>query len=623
MEKKKFIALLLAAIMMVSLFAGCGGSAASAVSEAEVTASSAEAPAPEEAPEAPAEEAPAAPVEAESAMEASAVEEEAPVEEAADGDFTAANAAMDFSGYKEMLKNLTTELPITEEPVTLTYFFGFEGSTLNYIPSGTMDGHQVWTWLREHTGVNVELTVVDKTQETDQFNLMIASGDFADLFPAGDYTAGIETAFEEEIVISLDEYLEENMPNYWTIVHSDQKLLGEVMDGDHFLALYALKDQVANPSSQGAFIRMDWLEDLGMDVPQTYDELTDVLRAFKSEKGATEALSVYNTVNFNSGVLSGGFGSMAELSTNGMGSNALNGYYQVDGQVVYGATAEGTRKYLSWLNLLYEEDLIDFENMQNREMNPFSEYNAGQASSGATGYIVNNQPFGGIYSQQAAANGDENCNWWPVQDVAEEAGATIPFFEEVSLIDMTSLAISSQCEAVEVALQFLDYGYSYEGSLLYNFGFQKGSGHDVETWDFDADGEPLMDGDALLTVAEATNIASGVISTKDLAGVVFDKRLSFEFGERELACFDAWSTNKTNENILGSATTLNAEEGTEASAIYSDILTYVATSSLQFINGTLDIDNDADWDNYVSTIESMNIDGLTDIIQGAYDRANG
>ena len=206
--------------------------------------------------------------------------------------------------------------------------------------------------------------------------------------------------------------------------------------------------------------------------------------------------------------------------------------------------------------------------------------------------------------------------------MAEDAGQTIPFSEEVSRVDLTSIAIASQCDEVEVALQFLDYGYSYAGSLLYNFGFQKGSGHDVETWDYDESGEPLMDGDALLTVADATNIASGVISTKDLAGIVFDTRLSFEFGERELSCFDAWRTNKTTDNILGSATTLNAEEGTDASSIYSDILTYVATTSLQFINGDMDINDDAVWESYVVNIEDMDVASLTKIIQGAYDRAH-
>lgn len=612
MKKNRLLALLLVAAMAMMLLAGCGGTAQSAASEAPA-AESAESAAPA-APEAPAEEPAPAPE-----PETSAVEEASIVEEPAEGDFTAANAAMDFDGYREMLKGLTTSLPITEEPVTISYFMGFEGSTLNYIDGGTLDNHQVWSWLRENTGVTVDLRVVDKSQETDQFNLMIASGDYTDLFPAADYAAGLEAAMEEEIVTDLTDLIEENMPNYWTIVNSDQNLLARVKDSDRFLGIYAVKDQMANPSGQGAFIRMDWLEDLGMDVPQTYDQLTEVLRAFKTEKGATEAMALPNTVNVNNGVLMGGFGSLAELSANGMGVDYGVSFYQEDGEVVYGATAEGTRKYLIWLNELCSEGLISMDNMQAREMNPFSEYNAGMAADGTNGYMFNMQPFGGMYN---AMSPDPNCNWWPVQDVAETAGQTIPFYEEVSLIDMTSLAVSTQCDNVEVALQFLDYGYSYEGSLLYNFGFQKGSGHDVETWDFDGDGEPVFDGDALKTVAESTNIASGVISTKDLAGVVFDKRLSFEFGERELSCFEAWSTNKTTENLLGSKTVLNAEESTEASAIYSDILTYVATSALQFINGDMDVNDDAVWNSYVENIESMGIEDLTAIVQGAYDRAN-
>ena len=56
------------------------------------------------------------------------------------------------------------------------------------------------------------------------------------------------------------------------------------------------------------------------------------------------------------------------------------------------------------------------------------------------------------------------------------------------------ISISSQCEDVETALQFLDYGYSYEGGLLYNYGFEEGSGHDVETWYYDDNNEPMFDG---------------------------------------------------------------------------------------------------------------------------------
>ncbi len=103
---------------------------------------------------------------------------------------------------------------------------------------------------------------------------------------------------------------------------------------------------------------------------------------------------------------------------------------------------------------------------------------------------------------------------------------------------------------------------------------------------------------------------------------MFDTRLSFSFGDRELACFDAWSTNKNTSNNLGSSTTFNAEESTEAAAIYSDIVTYVATCALQFINGDKDVNDDVVWEEYVANIEAMGLADLTAIVQAAYDRAN-
>ena len=614
--KKKLLALLLVLSVICTLLTGCGGaqtSSAPAGSSAQETAGAAP-EAPSEKTEAPA---PAAP----GSGEESAAPEEAEPETM---DFTESNAAMDFTGFQEMLKTLTTELPVVDQPETLTYFFGYESSVLNYLPGGELQNHQIWSALEDLTGVHVEMTIVDSSTATDKLNLMLASGDFTDLMNMSSYTSGVDAAYEQEIILDLGDQLEANMPNYWTIIHSDQKLLGEVQDSGKFLAIYPIKDEVANPQDMGPFVRMDWLEDLNMEVPTTYDELTKVLEAFKSEKNCAEPMSLYNTVSMNDGLLMGGFGSMAELSTNGLSGNALNGYYQEDGHVVYGATADGTRKFLSWLHMLYEKGLIDFENMQNRMINPFGELTAVACAQGDTGYMFSNQPFGGNYSVMAASDyGDPGCNWWPVQDVGETPGQEIPFFEEVTLVDniATILCVSTQCENVETALKFLDYGYSYAGSLLYNFGYQKGSGHEIESWDFNAEGRPEFD-PAVFEQFGATAIGSSVLATKDLGGVIVDTRLAFEFGDRENACFDAWKTNKRPANILGSATQFTAEEGQEAAGIYSDILTHVSTSVLQFINGDLDVDDDSVWKGYVSEIEAMDLGRLTEIVQTAYDRAS-
>lgn len=612
--KKKLLPLLLAVCLLLTLLVGCGGETASggapSVTETSEPAASAS-PAEPEASGTPADS---------TAEPTSGLEDVSSGEE----DFTEANANRDYSGFIEMTRELSGSLPVVDEPVSLSYFLGFETNTLSYIPESNLMNHQIWSFLQENSGIELDLQVVDAFTLSEKLSLMLASGDYTDLMNLVSYASGVEVAYDEDIIIDMAGYVEENMPNYWRIINSDQKLFQEVQDGGKFLAIYPIKDQVANPTGIGTFIRMDWLEDLNMEVPQTYDELETVLRAFRNEKGASEPMSMFSSVSLQNGLLMGGFGAMAELSASALGNDYSASFYQEDGKVIYGATAEGTRKYLSWLHHINEEGLIDFETMQNRVTNPFGELNMNLAADGTTGYIFTNQPFGGNYSVLAATNyGDDKCNWWPVQDVAEVAGQTIPFYEEITLVDSvaTKLSISTQCDEVEAALKFIDYGYSREGSLLYNMGFQKGSGHEVESWDFDENGEPMFDA-AVMSSYGPTNLASGILTTKDLAGVVLEKRLAFEFGERELSCFDVWSTNKTNDNILGAATILTSEESAAAAAIYSDIITYVGTCALQFINGSMDINDDAVWDDYVSRIQDMGIDDLTGIIQGAYDRAH-
>ena len=45
------------------------------------------------------------------------------------------------------------------------------------------------------------------------------------------------------------------------------------------------------------YIRQDWLDDLGLQIPTTPDELYTVLRQFKDKKGAECGLAMSNAVN--------------------------------------------------------------------------------------------------------------------------------------------------------------------------------------------------------------------------------------------------------------------------------------------------------------------------------------
>ena len=106
---------------------------------------------------------------------------------------------------------------------------------------------------------------------------------------------------------------------------------------------------------KGYLIRQDWLDDLGMDMPKTYDELHDVLTAFKDEKGADSAfvLPVSGTNDF----VLGGFGVGAT-------------FYVEDDTIKFGPMEEGFKEYLQLMNQWYSEGLMynDFYNYANEIM---------------------------------------------------------------------------------------------------------------------------------------------------------------------------------------------------------------------------------------------------------------
>ena len=79
-------------------------------------------------------------------------------------------------------------------------------------------------------------------------------------------------------------------------------------------------------------MRKDWLDDLSLDVPQTPDELYNVLKAFKEEKGAEQPLSL--TAGDLSTLFTGG------LITSPYGLPKAD-FYQIEGTVHNGYIENG------------------------------------------------------------------------------------------------------------------------------------------------------------------------------------------------------------------------------------------------------------------------------------------
>lgn len=487
------------------------------------------------------------------------------------------------------------QLPIVDEPTTLSYFVADDSNAA--IMTTDWNDNEFYQEMERRTGVHLEFEMVSSADYQTNFNLMIASGNLADMIYVGAsyYAEGVDAAIDDGYFLDLTDLVDEYMPNYERIRTSDvQYELLSTTDSGRLGAVYELRQSKQGPWL-GLWIRQDWLDDLNLDTPVTFDDYHEVLTAFKNEKGATAPL----ILNFS--------GSDGEFGTMSGGLNVLNSW-QLDetGKVNFGPYMDAWKEYVTIMHQWYTEGLIDPDFMATDERTA----DMAKVVTGASGLFAALYTMPSVYE---AASEDPNMNLAPVNPPVMNEGDE----GHIRLRDSYTsgnTAISADSENWEVALRWLDYLYTDEGALLANYGVEG------DTFEFDENGKPVFT-DKILnnengwtmtqTVASYLCPSAGIANwsdwTRELAGVP----------EKDQACYDVWS-EFSDDWRLPSSVTLTQEESTERAALYADISTIVKEQTAQFISGALDIEEN--WDAYISALEASGMERAIEITQAAYDR---
>lgn len=487
------------------------------------------------------------------------------------------------------------QLPIVDEPTTLSYFVADDSNAA--IMTTDWNDNEFYQEMERRTGVHLEFEMVSSADYQTNFNLMIASGNLADMIYVGAsyYAEGVDAAIDDGYFLDLTDLVDEYMPNYEKIRTSDiQYELLSTTDSGRLGAVYELRQSKQGPWL-GLWIRQDWLDDLGLETPVTFDDYHEVLTAFKNEKGATAPL----ILNFS--------GSDGEFGTMSGGLNVLNSW-QLDetGKVNFGPYMDAWKEYVTIMHQWYTEGLIDPDFMATDERTA----DMAKVVTGASGLFAALYTMPSVYE---AASEDSNMNLAPVNPPVMNEGDE----GHIRLRDSYTsgnTAISADSENWEVALRWLDYLYTDEGALLANYGVEG------DTFEFDENGKPVFT-DKILnnengwtmtqTVASYLCPSAGIANwsdwTRELAGVP----------EKDQACYDVWS-EFSDDWRLPSSVTLTQEESTERAALYADISTIVKEQTAQFISGALDIESN--WDAYISALEASGMERAIEITQAAYDR---
>jgi putative aldouronate transport system substrate-binding protein len=577
--KKKLLAMLLAISMLTALFTACGNNSASSAAPSEPSQAS-EVPPTEDTTE-PSEQAPA---EAASAPEASSADDAAPT-----------------AWPANPLGNV--DLPLTDEPVTVTMWMGVNPNVLK-ITEDIGNDCALWNELATRTGVNLEFTVVNPDTESEKFNLMVASNDLSDIISNATtlYTNGGEAAVADEILIDHLPYLTEELtPQICKLMEEYPDAVPEALTESGWLAgMPQLSMQTETTQTFGPMIRKDWLDELGLDVPETYDELHDVLVAFKEKKGADAPLLLnYAATGINNGMVEGYgiFGLVADAAMS-------EPYYQVDDTVMYGPIQPEFKEYLTMIHDWYQEGLIwqdfmSYTDFQNPPTDVILADRAGVFYAEVT-YMA---------TLEDAAN-TEGFELVAIPDFVQNSGDTIPFKEEKAYAASTPWSISTQCECPELLMQWCNYMYTDEGALLCNYGIEG------ESFEYNENNVPVFT-DLVLSNPDMSTTVALFMYCLDRGPFYRDEtREQSGYTQAQKDASGIWQSNMVVGRGIGS-TALNTEESTEVNQFYGDIKTYIEQSVLEFIIGNRDL---AEFDEYVSHIEGMGIDKVTACYQDAYQR---
>ena len=212
--------------------------------------------------------------------------------------------------------------------------------------------------FKKQTNVDVELRMFPNETATERLNLDLNSGDYADVVGGWILNDSMILTYgiNQGVFIPLEDYFAEYCPKITEIL--DLPGVREEMtapDGHIYTIPYVCDDTTVGYSP---YINSDWLENVGMEIPTTTEEFEAVLKAFK-EQDANGNGDPNDEIPFSADpnnkhieAMAGWFG--LPMDKNGIG-------IKDSGEVVYAGISSTYRELLSWLNSMYEQGLIDME----------------------------------------------------------------------------------------------------------------------------------------------------------------------------------------------------------------------------------------------------------------------
>ena len=497
-----------------------------------------------------------------------------------------------------------------------------------------MDNNDLTLWLEEQTGYDLQFVSfsLNSSEWRSQVNTMIASGE-----PLPDFMYAFGWNEDERYTYGSDGYLMDMKPYILGDECADWRARVAEVFGEDYLeenlkyiespdgAIYTFPYMSFSHSSGNPFtgyINKQWLDNLGLEMPTNWDELVNVLRAFKTQ------------------------------DPNG---NGVQDEIPAVGLVPPSNTTTGSRNndMPNWLlnNFLYLDDTRIFNSENGKLIFPYvtDEYREGLI---ALHDLVEEGLLSTLCWTMSTEAQELNSMWGPADNVSKLGFVTasmstrfpagspcmyeyqpiIPFNNQPldASIPATTFFITEDCNDVNAVLDIIKLLASEEGALRMTWGVE---GRD---WQWEEDDSEAGKGVRVLQ-------SFGGKSHSVHWGGAYGRVLYTSPDNKYHAIRDPkneWQNAKADrENEFARLYRAAGEQSAPAEVVYklpyspeemesigntkTDILIYMKESRAKVATGEMDPRSDEDWNRYLSVLNDMGLENYVAQSQAAWDRFNG
>ncbi|MCE5343917.1 MAG: extracellular solute-binding protein [Eubacteriales bacterium] len=513
-----------------------------------------------------------------------------------------------------LLSTLVTSVAVAQEPVKLKAVI---------IKHPLTQELSKMEWLKEAEAIaGVDIEWQEISADWDQVkSTMFASGDIPDLL----FNATVDSDYAtfdglfENLAPLINETDTPNIYQFFTD-HPEAKTLATMLDG----SLYALpKYQRYWPNvATSCYINQQWLTNLGLAMPTNWDELEQVLIAFRDQdangNGDPNDEIPMDFLGYTGSGSPGQYHALMLLGSTGiqMVNFFQDGYFAEDGVVKSVWTDDRYKETVKYLNKLYSEGLINPETWTN-DYSTYQSVARGDgeyAKVGITWGWEATDRFGLTLASQYTALAPLKTSATDTRDVRVE-------YDRIGLnYDKNRVCMSALSENKEAALRFLDTLYNPEFGLQILWGGMN---------DVDKCIAKNADGSYTILAPASANMDWGTwkwtMSWADLGPIYISDSMVVNLGTdmvdtlAQRAIYDDYvaKINEKKDLYVEMYMKLTSEEQATSGINLTTINSTVLPNLTAWIIGTQDIDSE--WDAYVQYLLSSGLQENLDMRQNAYD----